>query len=155
MSKTGHAQIILLLADGFDEAAVSIILTNLRQAGLAVNLVGLRSRRVSGAHGMIVVPNTSLDRVLEISSPILALILPGGASHLTRLRVDPRVSTLLQRSIMEETILVGLEDQVTKTIIEMTGNNGESINILEPEPGIYLEDFARTLAQQLVGIAEK
>ncbi len=49
MTKTGRAQTILLLADGFDEAAVSIILTTLRQAGLAVSLVGLRSRRVSGA----------------------------------------------------------------------------------------------------------
>lgn len=92
-------------------------MTNLRQVGLAVSLVDLRSKRVSGAHGMVIVPNTDLDQVLEVSLPILALILPRGAGHLARLRVDSRVSTLLQRSIGEEAILVSLGDQVSETVI--------------------------------------
>lgn len=154
MAKTGQPQVILLLADGFDEAGVSIILTTLRQAGLAVSLVGLRSKRVNGAHGLIIVPNTSLDRILAISPPILALILPGGVGHLARLRVDPRVSTLIQQSISEKSILVGLEDEATQIVVELIQTAGGSSNIIEPKAGMYLEDFASALAQQLLGIVE-
>ena len=154
MSRSGQTQVILLLADGFDEAAVSIILATLRQAGLAVSLVGLRAKRVSGAHGMVIVPNISLDGLLENSGPILALILPAGAAHLARLRLDPRVSHLLQRSIREEAILVSLGEQVSKLVVEMTETNHHSINLVEPEAGTYLEDFAASLAQRLVGMVE-
>ena len=154
MSKNDRAQVIVLLADGFEEAGVSIILTTLRQAGLAVNLVGLRSRRVSGAHGLVIVPNTSLDRMLEVSVPILALILPGGAGHLARLRVDPRVSRLLKRSIAQKAILVGLGNQVSQTVTDLVANNGQSTKIIQPKAGMYLEDFASSLAQRLVGMTE-
>lgn len=152
MSKTVQPQIILLLADGFDEAVVGIVLTRLRQAGLAVSLVGLRSKRVSGAHGLVIIPNASLDRILEAPPPVLALVLPGGAGHLARLRVDPRVSVLIQKNI-RDTILVGLDEQATKMVRDLTDTNGEAINIIEPEVGIYMEDFACSLAQRLVGLA--
>lgn len=155
MSKTGRSQVILLLADGFDEAAVGIILTTLRQAGLAVNLVGLRSKRVSGAHGLMLVPNTSLERLLAALPPILALILPGGAGHLARLRLDPRVGGLIQQSLAEEALLVSLENQATKMMSDLAETNGQAMTIIEPEAGTYLEDFAITLAQQLVGMAER
>ena len=154
MSKNDRAQVIVLLADGFEEAGVSIILTTLRQAGLAVNLVGLRSRRVSGAHGLVIVPDTSLDRMLRDSAPILALILPGGAGYLTRLRVDPRVSTLLKRSIVEKAILVGLGNHVFQTVTDLVANNDQSANIIQLKAGMYLEDFASSLAQRLVDITE-
>ncbi len=150
MPKTHRTQTVLLLADGFDEAAVGLILARLRQQGLAVSLVGLRSKRVSGAHGLVIVPDMSLDRLLEIASPISALILPGGAGHLARLRVDPRVSSLLQRSIVEAAILVGLGGQVAQTVVELAESNGRSIEVIKPEAGAYLEDFACTLARQLV-----
>lgn len=152
MSKTAQPQIILLLADGFDEALVGIMLTTLRQAGLAVSLVGLRSKRVSGAHGLIIVPNTSLDRILESTPPILALILPGGTSHLARLRVDPRVSTLIQQNLLADTILVGLDDQATKMVSDLVESNCEMVKIIKPEAGMYMEDFAYSLAQKLIGL---
>jgi hypothetical protein len=129
-------------------------LTTLRQAGLAVNLVGLRSRRVSGAHGLVIVPDTSLDRMLRDSAPILALILPGGAGYLARLRVDPRVSTLLKRSIVEKAILVGLDNYVFQTVTDLVANNDQSANIIQFKAGMYLEDFASSLAQRLVDITE-
>ncbi len=154
MSKTGQTPIILLLADGFDEAAVSIILTTLRQVGLPISLTGLRSRRVRGAHGLVIMPNTSLDRVLEKSSPILALIIPNGAGHLARLRVDPRVRNLLHRCLAEQATLVSLGEQAVGLVVDLAESNGETLNIIQPEAGMYLEDFAAILAQQLTGLAE-
>ena len=130
---------------------MSIIVTTLRQVGLPISLTGLRSKRVSGAHGMVIVPNTSLDRVMEKPSPIPALIIPDGAGHLARLRVDPRVRTLLQRGLAEQTILVGLGEQAAGLVVDLAESNGETLNIIQPEAGVYMEDFAATLAQRLAG----
>ena len=38
-------------------------------------------------------------------------------------------------------------------VVEIAGHNGQSIEMIEPEAGMYLEDFAASLAQQLVGLA--
>lgn len=154
MSKTEHAQVNLLLADGFDEGAVSIVSIVLRQAGLPVSLVGLRAKQVRGAHGLIIVPNTSLDRVLEESSPILALILPGGAGHLARLRTDPRVKNLLQQVVAERIMLVSLGDEITQMMIELVGTSPEPVNIVQPHKGMHMEEFASKLVQHLVCTTE-
>jgi len=151
MSKTRRTQVILLLADGFDEAAVSVILTALRQIGLAVTVVGLRARRVSGAHGLTIVPNTSLDRLLGESLSISALILPGGLGYLSRLQIDPRVSTLLQQTMGQEALLVSLSNPVTQMIRDLAQVKGQQVKVIEPKAEMYLEAFAEVLAAQLVG----
>jgi hypothetical protein len=148
MPKPSRAQTILLLADGFDEAAVGIILTALRQEGLAVSLVGLRAKRVSGAHGLVIVPDTSLDRFLEVAAPIAALILPGGSNHLARLKVDPRVEVLLKRSVAEKAILVGVDRQMKK-LTHSVAEMDYALSWLMPEPDQYLEQFATTIIQGL------
>jgi putative intracellular protease/amidase len=155
MSKTDHAQVILLLADGFEEAAAITILTTLRQAGLAVNLVGLRSNRVNGAHGLTIIPNTSLDQVLAALPPMLALVLPGGAAHLARLRIDPRVNTLVQHTLLEKAVLVSVENQATKLVTDLIEVNDVPYQVIEPEAGMYPEEFAHNLAQQLIGRRER
>ena len=149
MPRTRHAQIILLLADGFDEVAVCIALATLRQAGLAVSLVGLRSRRVKGAQGLVIVPDTSLDRLLETPSPILTLILPGKTGYLARLRPDPRVGTLLRQCIAEKAIVVSLEDQAIDLFVDLAEMKEIIVKIIKPDAGMPLAEFARILAQQL------
>lgn len=153
MSKTHRAQAILLLADGFDEAGVGVILTALRQEGLAVSLVGLRARRLNGAHGLVVVPDLSLDRLLEGTAPISALILPGGANHLARLRVDPRVGLLLKRSVAEKAMLVGLDWQM-EDIAGVVPEMDDHLPWLIPEPGQPLELFAETITKRLQDFQE-
>jgi hypothetical protein len=154
MPKIDKAQVILLLADGFEEAATITILTTLRQAGLAVNLVSLRSKRVNGAHGLTIIPNTSLDQVLMAPPPVLALVLPGGAAHLARLRIDPRVNTLVQYSLLAEAVLVGVENQATKMVNDLAEVKNLPCQVVEPEAGMYAEEFAYKLAQQLLGRQE-
>ncbi len=154
MSKTRYAEIILLLADGFDEASVSVTLTVLRQQGLAVKLIALRSKRVSGAHGLIIVPDNSLDQMLKKHSPILALILPQGVGHLSRLQRDPRVSNLIKQSIAEEALLVSFDDQARQIITDFAEIEGKTINVIQPEVGTSLEGFVNMLTQRLVGIIE-
>lgn len=154
MPGSPHGYVIFLLADGFDELSVVVSLTHLRQAGLAVHLIGLRAKRVRGASGLIVVPDTSLDRFLAAPASILALVLPGGAGHLTRLRMDPRVVTLLQLGIKENATLVGLADYVIKPFLESVEADPKIVRIIEPEVGLHSEAFAYMLAQELIGITE-
>jgi hypothetical protein len=151
MSKSAQSQILMLLADGFDEAAMGTILTTLRQAGLAVSLVGLRSNRVSGAHGLTIVPNASLDRIVVVRPPVRALIVPGGTGHLARLRVDPRVNMLIQSCVNQEADLISLDAQATQMIRQMAESARKATKIIEPEAGIYMEEFARNLVHHLAG----
>ncbi len=39
-------------------------------------------------------------------------------------------------------------------ILDLAEIDGKPVRILEPEAGMYLQDFARTLAQRLVGVVE-
>lgn len=150
MSQTRRAEIVMLLADGFEEAAVGVILTHLRQQGLAVKLVGLRSRPVNGAHGLTIVPDYSLDRLLEGAGPLLAVILPAGPDHLNRLRLDPRVGSLLQHGLEQGSLVVGLSAQATALVGELVDLNDAVWPVLQPEPGVSMEDFAAELARRLV-----
>jgi hypothetical protein len=153
MSKTTHGQVILLLADGFEETAVTILLTTLRQAGLAVTVVGLRSRRVNGVHGLTIVPDTSLERLLEKPPPLLAVVLPGGLGHLGRLKVDPRVGALLGRGVAEEAMLVGVGPHLAELTPHLAEEE-QQIRWLVPEPGQPLEQFATKIAQRLQDLQE-
>jgi hypothetical protein len=49
-----HSDLILLLwSDRFDEAATAIFATELRQAGLAVKVVGLAGHQAAGSSGLV------------------------------------------------------------------------------------------------------
>lgn len=151
MPKTRRAQTILLLADGFEEAAVGVIVARLRQEGLPLNLVGLRSKQVNGAHGLVIAPDMSLDRLLETAAPIAALIVPGGSNHLARLRVDPRVGVLLKRCVEEQAMLVGLDGQAAD-IAGLVAEVDSPISWLILEPGQPVEQFATTVIRRLVTV---
>ncbi|MCB9078662.1 MAG: DJ-1/PfpI family protein [Anaerolineaceae bacterium] len=153
MPKTDHGQVILLLADGFEEMAFSILVVTLREAGLAVLVVGLRSGRVNGAHGLMIVPDISMDRLLEKMPAILAVILPGGMGHLGRLQVDPRVGALLGRSVEEKAMLVGLDPHVAELTNHFIGLDQPNVWFV-PEPGQSLEPFATMIARRLQDLQE-
>ena len=154
MPKTEHGQVILLLADGFNETAVTILLITLREAGLAVLVVGLRSGRVNGAHGLMIIPDMSLDRLLEKTPPILAVLLPNGMGHLGRLQIDPRVGTLLSRSIEEQALLVGLGPHVTELTDHSIGLECPIMWIV-PESNQSIEQFAIMIARRLQDLQER
>lgn len=151
MPKIDRGQVVLLLADGFEELGVTILLTTLRQAGLAVTLVGLRSGRVNGVHGLTIIPNISLDTLLEQKPSILALALSSGVGYLGRLRVDPRVRMLLTQSVEQKAMLIGLKPYVAD-LTDLIATVDRQICWLMPEPYQQLEHFATIIAQQLQDI---
>lgn len=151
MSKSRYGQAIILLADGFEEKPVGTFLTTLREAGLSVNLVGLRKKQVSGVHGLTVVPDMGLERLLDMTHTVTAIILPDGASHLARLRQDPRVNLLFEK-INEKVILIGLGSQAEQMLCASLRSNAQGAVILNREADTNVDDFVQIVAQQLMEI---
>jgi transcriptional regulator GlxA family with amidase domain len=150
-----RSQVIVLLADGFDEAAVSLVLSTLRQAGVAVSLVGLRAGPANGAYGMVVVPDMSLDRLLERDGSNSALIVPGGAGHLARLQADPRVGGLLRRAVEVEAMVVGLDQAADELIRQLVETNHGSDLEPPPQGEKELETIVAMLVQRLLETRER
>jgi hypothetical protein len=88
-------QILLLLAEGFPEAEATLYISELRAAGLPLKTVGLTRRPVRSEHGVEIVPDMSIDAVIQTPPQIKLLILPGGKATAGAWRADPRTQLLL------------------------------------------------------------
>lgn len=149
MGRTRHTHIVLLLADGFEEAVVITLLTTLREAGLRATTVALRSEQVTGAHGVVIKPDASLDRLLEMDLPISALILPEGGGHLERLGRDPRVALLLRNRLVDNAEMVGLGKRACKFLEAYSSN--AAIRCISLGGGeTCINNLARQIAAQLL-----
>lgn len=86
---------LVLVADGFDEQTAIYCVRALRDAGIAVALVGLPAGLVTGNRGISVQPDLSLDELpLDVSSALV--VIPGGRRSAAALLTDPRVHDLVE-----------------------------------------------------------
>ena len=60
--------IFVLWASEFEETTATIFVTELRQAGLPVKIVGLTRRISKGAHGLALVPDITLEQAIPLAS---------------------------------------------------------------------------------------
>lgn len=91
-----QATIFVLWSESFDEASAVIFITELRDAGLRVKVVGPTSRPVAGVHGLALVTDLTMEQALPLTKqPVRWVILPCGAVGGQRLSNDPRVRTFL------------------------------------------------------------
>jgi len=86
--------VFVLWADNFDEVAAAIFVTELRKAGLRVKVVGLTPRQLSGAYGLTLTPDLTLDQALTLATRTICLIIPQTAPGLQNLKNDPRLQKL-------------------------------------------------------------
>lgn len=91
----GGRYIFVLWGDYFDEAAAAIFVTELRQAGLRVKVVGLTQRPSSGAHGLVLTPDLSLAQALPLAKQALGLIIPCPLKVAQQLWHDPRLADFI------------------------------------------------------------
>lgn len=89
------AQILLLLAEGFAETEVTLYISEMREAGLRLSLVGLTKRPIRSEHGVEIIPDRSIDDVIRSASPVKLVILPGGQGAVNVWGADPRTRLLL------------------------------------------------------------
>ncbi|MGD8497902.1 MAG: DJ-1/PfpI family protein [Chromatiales bacterium] len=89
------ASVLVPLAEGCEELEAVTIIDLLRRAGIEVVTAGLEVGPVSCSRGVVLVPDTTLDAVLDREFDMVTL--PGGGPGADRLSRDPRIRELLQR----------------------------------------------------------
>ena len=91
-------QTLILIAPGFREESVVQCLSQMREAGLAVSLVGLSAGLIRSLHGVVMLPDCSLEQLSPLGSPQLVIV-PGGKQSVSALLADPRVHKLLDDTL--------------------------------------------------------
>jgi len=86
-----HAYVFVLWGDKFEEAPAAIFVTELRQAGLRVKVVGLTPRPIAGSHGLILGADLTLDQALPQAARARCVVIPLAGPDLQRLKNDPRL----------------------------------------------------------------
>lgn len=89
--------VFVLWAENFEEVAATVFISELREVGLRVKMVGLAGPRSRGAHGLVLVPDLTLDQALPLACQANCLIIPGTLLSLKTLKNDPRLSQFFER----------------------------------------------------------
>lgn len=87
--------VYILLGTGFEEAEAIVPADLLRRGGTDVALVGLTGSEVTGAHGITVKADVTLEQV--IPDDIQALMLPGGMGGVESINASPRALELIRQ----------------------------------------------------------
>ena len=93
------ARVLVPLAQGCEELEAVTIIDLLRRAGIEVVAAGLDEGLVKCSRGVVLMPDSTLDEVIDQSFDMV--VLPGGLPGADHLDEDPRIQRLL-RSMAEE-----------------------------------------------------
>ena len=132
------AYTFVLWGKRFDEAVAALFVTELRDAGLRVKVVGLDGGKPVGLHGLALVPDLTLTQAQGLSQQIICIILPCSPTEWHRVSGDPRVGDLFQEAQFNGAQLVSRQND------GLTGEVGNSLGYALPlENAInYPEDEA-------------
>ena len=172
------SRILVPLAEGFEELEAVTVIDLLRRAGVEVVTAGLQSGPVKASRGVVIVPDASLDAVLNEDFDMI--VLPGGLPGAHHLRDDARVQAILKRhaaagaytaaicaapvALAEAGLLVGKTATsypgfVEKLVIDDFTHSTEAVVVdgrvvTSRGPGTAM-DFALTLIELLCGKAQR
>ena len=86
--------VYIFLADGFEEAEALVPADLLRRAGAEVKLVGVTGQAVTGAHGISVNSDISLNQVEQDGMEML--VIPGGLPGVTNVASSTQAMELIK-----------------------------------------------------------
>ncbi len=89
------ATVLIPLAQGCEELEAVTLIDLFRRAELEVTVAGLEPGPVTASRGVVLVPETTLDAVLDQDFDLI--VLPGGLGGAQRLEADQRIAALLRR----------------------------------------------------------
>lgn len=99
--------LLVLLADGFEEVEALSVVDIARRAGLLCETCSIKeSKKVRGAHGILVISDTNLDSI-NIED-YRALYIPGGSEGANNLKNDPKVIEIIEVFNEDEKILAAI-----------------------------------------------
>ena len=170
------ATVLVPLAQGCEELEAVTIIDLLRRAGITVTVAGLDAGPVTASRGVVLLPDTTLDAVLDQDFDLV--VLPGGLGGAQRLEADRRISALLRR-MAEQGRYVAAICAAPKVLVSARLVEGRAITaypgVLDDQEGIRLSsaavvrdgtfitsrgpgtalDFALTLIETLCGRASR
>jgi len=88
--------VLIPLAQGCEELEAVTVIDLLRRAGIRVITAGLDDQPVTASRGTHLIPDTSLNEVIEQDFDMI--LLPGGLPGADNLNADSRIHTLLKRT---------------------------------------------------------
>ncbi len=94
------ARVLVPLANGCEELEAVTVVDLLRRAGIEVVTAGLQAGPVTASRGVVLVPDRSLDQVMDEDFDMI--VLPGGLPGADHLDADPRIHALLHRMADQE-----------------------------------------------------
>lgn len=89
------SHVLVPLAQGCEELEAITITDLLVRAGITVTTCGLDERPVKASRGTTIIPDTSIDKMLEQSFDLI--VLPGGLPGANHLRDNTHVQTLIKK----------------------------------------------------------
>ncbi len=89
------AHVLVPLAQGCEELEAITVIDLLRRAGITVISAGLDDQPVTASRGTVLIPDTTLDAVLDDDFDMM--VLPGGLPGADNLNDDPRIHQLLKQ----------------------------------------------------------
>jgi 4-methyl-5(b-hydroxyethyl)-thiazole monophosphate biosynthesis len=172
------ARVLIPLANGCEELEAVTVIDLLRRAGIEVVTAGLTDGPVTASRGVVLIPDRSLDQVLDDDFDMI--VLPGGLPGADYLDADPRIHALLQRMAEQERytaaicaapkvllnaglldgrrataypgIIDGLMTENSQLLADAVVTDGKVVTSRGPGTAM---DFALTLIEQLLGAAKR
>ena len=95
-----NKSVLVPLAQGCEELEAVTIIDLLRRAGIDVVSAGLDDQPVRASRGTVLVPDTTMDKVMAQDFDML--VLPGGLPGADHLRDDARVQTKLRQMAQQD-----------------------------------------------------
>ncbi len=143
--------VFVFWGDKFEEVAATIFVTQLREVGLRVKIVGLTPQQINGSYGLALVPDLTLDQALPLAANAICLVIPYRARGIKRLKNDPRLREFFYQTHSNHAkFVIGQLDEVD---IAYLGQFPIATDDVIVYPDIeYLVEFARELAASLLTI---
>lgn len=100
------SHVLVPLAQGCEELEAITITDLLVRAGINVTTCGLDEQPVKASRGTTIIPDTSIDKILD--QPFDLIVLPGGLPGADHLRDDARLQSLLKKQAEQNKYLAAI-----------------------------------------------